>query len=296
MSINKQNAARLCAEHGDMLAILPEAFEQITQAGEIERPVPQPREIAATGGRTSAKAISLIPILNLLTDCEGYGSGTTYRSISTATKEAVANPRIGKIAYEIYSPGGFWTGLPETAADIAYAGRRKPTIAIVRGLAASAAYFLASQANEIVVSPSGVVGSVGVFSMHADYSRMLDQEGVTVTYISSDPRKVESNPHQPLSDGARSHMQSRVDELYNQFVAAVAKGRRRSEAFVREHFGGGRTVTADDAVARGMVNRIGTFDATVAQLLDPRTDRERRQATIRRRLAIASAWDPEIDA
>ncbi len=71
-----------------------------------------------------------------MTDAQGYGSGTTYRSISASTKEAVNNPQVGTIAYEITSPGGFWTGLPEVATDIAAAGKRKPTIAIVRGQAA----------------------------------------------------------------------------------------------------------------------------------------------------------------
>jgi signal peptide peptidase SppA len=234
--------------------------------------------------------MQLIPIINMLTDRPGYFTGTSYRDIDAATRAAVGNPMVGIIGYEIHSPGGSVAGLKEVGATIAYASQRKPTVAFVSTLAASAAYHLASQTREIILSPSGEVGSVGVFSMHADFSRQLDQDGVTISFIHAAPFKIEANPYQPLGDEARVHIQSRVNEAYDEFVAAVARGRKRSEAFVKKNFGQGRTVTAELALASGMVNSIQSLDSAISRILNPPS----KTRSLKSRLALAEAWDPEL--
>lgn len=81
------------------------------------------------------------------------------------------------------SPGGGVGGVPEAFAALAAVRGRKPTVALSNPLMASAAYWLASAADQIVASPSALTGSVGVYHLHEDYSRAADAVGVTVSYI-----------------------------------------------------------------------------------------------------------------
>lgn len=294
MSINQANAAKLVTAHGDLWAVQREAFEQATHVDQWDQPIPQARELAATAGSSGGKVALVIPVTGLLTHRRGWATGTAYTELATMIDAAIANPRVDPIIFEIDSPGGSVAGLNEAADKVAYLSKRRQTIAAVNTLAASAAYWLASQAREIVLTPSGEVGSIGVWVAHVDQSRALDQEGVTVSIISSGRYKVEGNPFEPLGDEARREMQRRVDAIHEQFIAAVSRGRRRSEQFVRAQFGEGRTVTAEMAMATGMVDKVLAFDGVINRVLTASTP-ARRAASLRAKLALADAWNPSLD-
>ena len=147
-------------------------------------------------------------------------------------------------------------GLPETADAIHAANKTKPVRAFVTGIAASAAYWLASQASTITLTPSGEVGSVGVLDIHADISKALDNAGVKVTAVTAGEHKVERAPFTPLSDGAKAHMQSSVNAWYGDFLSAVRRG-RGARVPADGTYGGGRMLCSRDARVLGMVDFIG---------------------------------------
>jgi signal peptide peptidase SppA len=142
----------------------------------------------------------------------------------------------------------------------------KKQVAYVGALAASAGYWLAAQADEIISTPSGTAGSIGVYSAHQDMSKALEAEGIDVTLISAGKYKVEGSPFAPLSDEAKAFMQARVDEAYSQFLKDVARGRGVSVADVRNGYGEGRALSAKDAKAAGLIDTIATFDETLSGL------------------------------
>lgn len=185
------------------------------------------------------------------------------------TMTALGNdPQIGMIVLMIDSPGGVVTGVQE-AADAIYAARRnKPIVAMVNPLCASAAYWLAAQASEIVSVPSGDIGSVGVFIMHAECSKMMEDVGVKPTFIfaKDSPYKVDGNAYEPLSDTARDEFQAGVDEVMADFVKAIARGRGVPASKVVADFGKGRTLDAKKAKAAGMIDRIATVNVALARL------------------------------
>jgi hypothetical protein len=150
---------------------------------------------------------------------------------------------------------------------------------------ASAAYYLGSQANEVVGTPSGMIGSVGVLMMHVDHSAANEMEGISPTIISAGKYKAEASPDFPLSDEARAYLQSQVDQYYGMFVNAVADGRGVSSDTVRTDYGEGRCLTATDALKVGMIDRVESLDATVQRLLDARS----RAAVSRRPRSAAAA-------
>lgn len=182
-------------------------------------------------------------------------------------RSMMADPDIGSILLDIDSPGGDVTGIPEAAAEIRAAREDKPIHAIANSMAASAGYWLASQANTVAVTPSGWVGSIGVYSAHEDLSQFMENEGVKTTFISAGKYKVEGNPYEPLSDEARAHIQSQVDDYYSMFVNDVAKGRGVTASVVRKEYGEGRMLLAKPAKDAGMVDSVDTFGGAVGAAL-----------------------------
>jgi signal peptide peptidase SppA len=179
-----------------------------------------------------------------------------YSAIRASVRRGLADPSVKTIDLVVDSPGGSVLGLPETADVIHAANRIKPVRAFVSGIAASAAYWLASQASTITLTPSGEVGSVGVLDLHADISKALDNAGVRITAVTAGEHKVERAPFTPLSDAAKEHMQGAVNTWYGDFLSAVRRG-RGARVSATGHYGGGRMLSSRDALAAGMVDFIG---------------------------------------
>lgn len=214
---------------------------------------------------------AVIPVRGVITQHEQadglmallFGAGTSIDGLTVAFRNAINDPSVSRIVFDIDSPGGTAWGVTEFAAEIMAARGQKPVIAVANANAGSAAYWIASAADELVVTPSGGVGSIGVYSLHQDLSGAYEQAGVVPTYISAGEYKTEGNDAAPLSDDAREYRQSQVNEVYRQFVADVAKGRRVGVSTVRESFGKGRMVQARAAVQAGMADTIGTLTSVL---------------------------------
>lgn len=215
-------------------------------------------------------AVAVIPVqgvishrMNMLSDISG---GTSTERLGAAIRAALEDARVSSILLDVDSPGGSVHGVEELADEIFAARGRKPIVAAVNATAASAAYWLASQADELVVTPSGEVGSIGVFTFHDNLSAMAEKVGVQRTYIHAGRYKVEGHPFAPLSDEAHAYLQARVDEVHGVFVKHVARGRKASQARVRDEFGQGRMVAASEAVALGMADREETLQQAIQRL------------------------------
>lgn len=192
------------------------------------------------------------------------GGPTTYGEISAEFSDAVANKDVAGILLAVDSPGGETVGAFELA-DLIHGQRgTKPIFASADGDAFSAAYLVASATDRLYVTKSGGVGSVGVWMMHVDQSEANAQKGLKPTYLFAGARKIDGNPHAPLSEEARAAFQAEVDRLYDMFVESVARNRAMKESAVRAteaglFFGG-------DGVAIGFADKVGTFADALAGL------------------------------
>lgn len=215
--------------------------------------------------------VAVIPVQGVLTKDGPKWMGNSYEGISDAIEKALADPSVKRIVLSVDSPGGEVTGLPETAAVLAQAAKVKPVSAIVEGQAASAAYWLTSQASDITLTPSGEVGSVGVRMMHTDVTKMLEDQGIKVTELSSGDFKTEWSPFNPVTNEAKADMQSRLEDVHSDFVNAVAKGRGiRATADSRgSRFGEGRMLSAQDALRGGLVDRLESPHQFYKRVLAP---------------------------
>lgn len=212
--------------------------------------------------------VAVLPLFGLMVQradtLQEMSGATSVERVGAAFRAAVADSNVGAIALQVDSPGGSVYGVDELAAEVYRARGAKPIVAVADSLAASAAYWVATAAEELVVTPGGEVGSIGVYSAHEDVSRALEAAGVTVTFVSAGKYKVEGNPYEPLGEEARAAMQGRVDDYYTMFTRAVARNRAAPVERVRDAFGEGRVVGARRAVELGMADRV----ATMAEVID----------------------------
>jgi len=268
----------------------------LVSRGEVPA-VESPELVAATEAARALRGrgleqhgdLAVIPLRGLITPRGSFlsllfGGGGGLESFRSSLREALANDDVGGILLDIDSPGGSTDLVTETAAEIRAARDKKPITAIANTDAGSAAYALASQASELVVTPSGEVGSIGVFMLHWDESGLNERIGINPTYIYEGRYKIEGNPDEPLSDEAKAAFQAVCKEFYEIFVADVAAGRGVDAGTVREKFGEGRMVTAQNAVAAGMADRVETYEELVARLTGraPERPRARQQNTHQR--------------
>ncbi len=197
----------------------------------------------------------------------GASSGLiSYEGFKFQLDRAVADPKTNAIVLDLESPGGQAAGAFEAAAAVRQAREAKPVIAVVNALAASAAYAIASNASRIVTMPSGMLGSIGVLSLHLDYSKMLDEEGIKPTLIFAGDHKVDGNSFEPLPESVRADWQREINSIYEQFVTTVAEGRGRklSKKAIRETQA--QTFTGQEAVNLGLADAVGTFESVLAEL------------------------------
>lgn len=244
------------------------------------------RRVQASGG-IGVLPLSgpIFPKANMMTEMSGATSLEEWR---TKFRSMMDNDLISTIVLDIDSPGGSSDLVMEMGDEIRAAREIKPVIAVANTLAASAAYWLGSQASTFYATPSGAVGSVGVYAVHEDKSRKQDMEGVKTTMVSAGPNKVDGNPYEPLSIAARDRMQKRVDEMYGYFVEAVAQGRGTTVEDVVSNYGGGSVLSAKEALELGMIDGVQSLDDTFGQLLSGVTMSSGSQARVQTSVYMAN--------
>lgn len=193
-------------------------------------------------------------------------SGATALSVLTRDfHRAAEDPMVRAILLAVDSPGGEATDIAEFAAMVRETHEtRKPVTAYVGGVGASAAYWIAAAAGEVVVSDTALLGSIGVVSTWRDSSAREAAAGIKTYEIvsSQSPQK----RLDPATDEGRGAIQALVDRLATEFIAAVARYRGVGEEKVMADFGKGGLVVGVDAVAAGMADRSGSFEKTLAAL------------------------------
>lgn len=246
---------------GRLLAIAPQALGQ--EFPVISPPIEGiPFEAYRLEG--SAAIVDITgPINYALTPCPT----DTYGFIRQRVAAAIACSESRYIVLRIHSPGGEVAGAFDTARALRRmcAEAQKPLIAFTEGDMCSAAYALGS-AGAIVASESAAVGSIGVLSAHAEYSRAEDKAGITWAILTSGARKPDGNPHMPFSEAAIAAMQSHVDANAEVFFRLVAEHRGipvdALEALQ------GRILLGAQAREAGLADHVMSWDQLMAVLGD----------------------------
>jgi len=231
----------------------------------------EPMPMLAKGKRSAAApgSVALIPMtgiishrMSMMSEISGGGGGS-IQSLTEQFRQALGDGNCKAIVFDVDSPGGSVEGVMEFAQEIYDSRKVKPITAVFNAMGCSAAYWLASAASEVVCTPSGQCGSIGVYMLTQDLSEALKNEGIKINVIKFGKYKAEGHPSQPLSEEAQAFLQSQVDAVGAIFVKAVAQQRGTSQATVRENFGQGRSLLASAAVKAGLADREGTLDSVL---------------------------------
>lgn len=200
---------------------------------------------------------------NLFTALSGASS---YQLLARDFNRALESDEVRAIVLNIDSPGGEANGVSEFADMIFNARGTKPIIAYVGGTAASAAYWLAAAADEIIIEATADVGSIGVVVNVVDSSERDKAEGIRRFELVST-----QSPFKRVNvseDAGRGKVQEFIDILAEQFIEKVAMYRGTTVEDVMQNFGQGWVRVGRDAVEAGMADELGTFESVVAGLTD----------------------------
>lgn len=245
---------------GEFLLMKPEATSVTYREHDIEDVVTMVGDVAV---------LTIDTPLESKPGSSWWGYFDDYESILCRFRNAIEDGEVKSILLKIDSPGGAAQGLNE-CVDAMIALKKKSGKRVVTFAdegAYSAAYAIACVGDELYLPRAGGLGSIGVVSCLVDYSEANAKHGIRVEVITSGKRKADGNPNVPMSDGARAHVQRRVDSLAKLFFGLVAKSRHMHRADVRaleaDTFYGKKAVKrglADDVLSLADVLEKMTLD------------------------------------
>ena len=215
-----------------------------------------------SAGNKEAKFVAVLPIHGPISkngDWCSYGTKDYINWLKQANKD----PNVDAIVLDVDSPGGTVDGTEELANEIR--NSKKPVVSFVDGLAASAAYWSASQSSYIISNSavSSWIGSIGTFITHIDYAKALDKEGVKVTLIAADKstEKTLGNPYEPISDEAVKMYKEELNNINDFFISQVKQG--RSKKLTSDEVFTGRVYNGEKALGYGLIDKIGTLQDAI---------------------------------
>lgn len=276
----------ICPDNGRALLNMQWPSAQEMQAVTLER-----GERFAIAGR-----LAVVPVRGLLTTnnamLEKYLGWTTLHGLTETMDQLAANDDVEVIAMMVDSPGGAVLGMQAAVEAIGRAKAVKPVHALVHPMAASAAYWLASQASDITLTPGSLVGSVGVMietSAPVQPGMSGYQAGIVVSEHAREKR-----PDVTTEEG-RAALKARVDDVEAMMLADIAAGRSIAADELPTRLSrdgdprnGGGVFWAQDALTRGLVDHLAT-EAAFFERVTPKAVTAPRRAPSRAYRAQAEA-------
>jgi len=189
-----------------------------------------------------------------------FGATAGSDSITTEFRRAEKDDSVKAIVLRIDSPGGSAAASQEIYQAVSDYREKtgRPVVASMADVAASGGYYVAAPADKIMALPATMTGSIGVIIETMEYHELLGKIGVKGNAITSGPHKDMGSGFRAITPKERQLFQAMIDDVYDQFVSAVAEGRNMDKAKVRK-LADGRVYTGRQALKVGLVDDLGTF-------------------------------------
>ncbi|HWP35040.1 MAG TPA: signal peptide peptidase SppA [Thermodesulfobacteriota bacterium] len=206
---------------------------------------------SSAGALRGPGRVAVVEITGVIVD-----AGETVQALRRHAKDR----SVRAVVLRIDSPGGGVGASQEIYEEVERLRTRagKTVVASMGAVAASGGYYIALAADRIVANPGTITGSIGVIVQLFNLEGLGEKVGVRATVIKSGPFKDIGSPARPLTEEDRRILQGVVDDVYEQFVAAVRERRGLSEAEVRR-LADGRILSGRQAKAAGLVDRLGNL-------------------------------------
>ncbi|MBI5072893.1 signal peptide peptidase SppA [Candidatus Woesearchaeota archaeon] len=215
--------------------------------------------ILFASGSTAAGNVAVIPIKGVIM-IDDDSSLFSSSGIASSTKivkqieDAEKDPSIQAIVLDINSPGGS----PVASAEIARAIKEvnKTTVAVIREVGASGAYWAASAADHIIANEVSVTGSIGVLGSYVEYGGLMERYNVSYQRFVAGDYKDMGTPYQEMSEEEKQLYQSELDKMHDIFIRSVAENRGMSYDAIKE-LATGQIYLGVDAIQNGLIDQLG---------------------------------------
>ncbi len=219
------------------------------------------------GGR--GEVIAVIPLSGTIAGTQQVGFLTTSGEVTPGLvrsylQKAENDSAVKAVVLHIDSPGGTAAASQQIAELIRQFPVEKPVVVSMGDVAASGGYYISVYADKIVAGPATATGSIGVIMQIIYYQGLLEKLGIETETITSPEGEYKGMGTRPLTDEERQILQDMCDEIYEDFVKAVAEGRNLDYDLVRYELATGRSFTGKQALALGMIDELGGLDDAIA--------------------------------
>ena len=215
---------------------------------------------------TSSSHLAVVDIIGTIgADKQNVNSENTIKSL----KKAFENKQSKAVVLNINSPGGSPVQSDEIWQEIQYLKKEhkdKKIYALIGDTGASGAYYIASAADEIIVNPSSLVGSIGVIMPNYGVSGLMQKLGVEDRTMTSGENKAILSMTQPVDPAQKAHVQALLDNVHDHFIDAVKKGRGSKLKSNDPAIFSGLFWSGEQAVKLGIADRFGSINTLKREL------------------------------
>ncbi len=183
---------------------------------------------------------------------------TSSKQINEELRRFGKNKKIKGVVLRINSPGGGVGPSQEIYEEVKKLKAKKAVIASIGAVGASGGYYVACGADKIIADPGSITGSIGVIIEFVNLKDLVEKLGVKGMVVKSGPMKDVGNPLRDMTKEERIMVQELIDNIYNQFVDAVADGRKIERTKVMK-MADGRIFSGEQAKRKGLVDFLGNF-------------------------------------
>ena len=215
---------------------------------------------------TTSSHIAVVDIIGTIAaDKQSVNSADTVKAL----KKAFESKQSQAVVLNINSPGGSPVQSDEIWQEIQYlkeAHTGKKLYAVIGDTGASGAYYIASAADEIIVNPSSLVGSIGVIMPNYGVTGLMQKLGVEDRTMTSGENKALLSMTQPVDGAQKAHVQGVLDNVHDHFINAVKQGRGNKLKSQDPAIFSGLFWTGDQAVKLGIADRTGSLNTLKREL------------------------------
>lgn len=244
-----------------------EFIRRVDVTAHVAEPLPEIQSALEKMPARKGQSMAVVSIVGTMMKSQSSFGGTSTVQMRRDIRQAAADPEISGILLAIDSPGGTTAGTDDLANEVRAARRAKPVWAHVDDLCASAAYWVASQAEQIFANSStALVGSIGTFVTIYDTSEAAAMNGVKAFRFATGPLKGAGAPGTPITEEQRAYFQQLTDESQTAFDAAVKRGRGFTDKQLADVRTGG-VWTAENALRMKLIDGIRPLGKTVDEMI-----------------------------
>ena len=206
-------------------------------------------------GLTASQGVGLVEVKGMILD-----SKETVRQLRHFLKK----DNVKAVVLRVDSPGGVVAPSQEISDEVRKFAAKKKIIVSMGSLAASGGYYISAPATMIYANPGTITASIGVILKLSNIETLMDKIGIKSNTIKTGRFKDSGSPLRQLTDEDRAMLQSVIDSTHQQFVRAVASGRRLPVAEVAR-IADGRILSGEQALALKLVDRLGTLQDAIEE-------------------------------